>query len=327
MARRQETQFNGKDRNHKITNLLLRFFIPSFQDTKNKEIRTKYGYLEGWISVFINTLLFALKFFFGLLINSISLIADAFHTLADILTSIVVLIGFKIAKKPADTEHPYGHGRFETVATLAIAILLLIAGFEFLKSSLDRYMHVKAVKGSILVVAIMLFSALAKEWLARFSVDLGKRIDSSVLIADAWHHRSDAIASLLVAAAIVAAFFGYYRVDAVFGMIVSVLIIYTGIELGKTSVSFLMGKAPSQDLVAEIEQISCSVEGVVSTHKTSVHDYGGQKAVSLHIQVDKTLSVDKSHAIAASVKYKIAQQLEDTSVEVHVEPCEKEREE
>lgn len=325
MASRQETQFNGKDRNHKITNLLLRLFIPSFQDTKNKEIRTKYGYLEGWISVFINALLFALKLFFGLLINSISLIADAFHTLADILTSIVVLIGFKIAKKPADIEHPYGHGRFETVATLAIAILLLIAGFEFLKSSLDRYMHVEAVRGSILVVAVMLFSALAKEWLARFSVDLGKRIDSSVLIADAWHHRSDAIASLLVAAAIVAAFFGYYRVDAVFGMIVSVLIIYTGIELGKTSVSFLMGKAPSQDLVVEIEQISCSVEGVVSTHKTSVHDYGGRKAVSLHIQVDKTLSVDKSHAIAASVKYKIAQQLEDTSVEVHVEPCEEER--
>ncbi len=324
MVTKQSNEAKNTGLNSTITNLFLQFFVASYQDTGNKQVRTKYGYLGGWTSIITNTLLFALKLFLGLLVNSISLIADSFHTLADTLTSIIVVIGFKIAGRPADVEHPYGHGRFETIATLVIAILLLVIGVNFLKNSVDRFTNVQVVKGSVLVVLAMLLSALIKEWLARFSIDLGKRINSSVLLADAWHHRSDAIAALLVAIAIIASIFNYYRVYAVFGMVVSGIIIYTGMDLGRTSASYLMGQAPSKDLISKIEEIACSVEGVISTHKIVVHDYGGQKAVSLHIQVDKTLSVDKSHAISAGVKYKVAQQLEDISVEVHVEPSQKE---
>jgi cation diffusion facilitator family transporter len=320
MVNKQSNQIKNTGLNSRITNAFLRVFVPSYQDTQNRHVRTKYGYLEGWTSIITNILLFALKFFLGLLINSISLIADSFHTLADVLTSVIVVIGFKVAKRPADIEHPYGHGRFETIATLVIAILLLVVGVNFFKDSMDRFIHIQAVKGSILVVLAMVLFALIKEWLARFSIDLGKRIDSSVLLADAWHHRSDAIAALLVAIAIVAALFNYHRVDAVFGMVVSGLIIYTGIDLGRTSASYLMGQAPSEDLISEIEEIARSVEGVVSTHKVVVHDYGGQKAISLHVQVDKTLSVDRSHEIATCVKNKISQELEDVSAEVHIEP-------
>ena len=321
MVEEQPDQSKNAGLTGKITNSLLRRFVPSYHDTKDKHVRTGYGYLEGWTSIITNVLLFALKFALGLAINSISLIADSFHTLADVLTSIVVVIGFKVAKKPADPEHPYGHGRFETIATLVIAILLFVVGVEFFRNSIDRFINVQAVKGSILVVLAMLFSALIKEWLAQFSIDLGNRIDSSVLLADAWHHRTDAIASVFVAVAIAGALFNFHRVDAVFGMLVSGLIVYTGIDLGRTSISYLMGEAPSKDLIEEIEKIASSVDGVVSTHKVSVHDYGGQKAVSIHVQVEKSLSVDRAHEIAASVKYKISQEIEDVSAEVHIEPA------
>lgn len=306
-----------------LTRFILRIFVPDHEQTEKHSVRTAYGYLEGWVSIVLNVALFVLKLIFGLLFNSISLIADSFHTLADVVTSIVVVIGFFIARRPADKEHPYGHGRFENIATLLIAILLVIIGVEFFRTSLNRFIKPQVVGGTITVALVILASALLKEWLARFAIYLGNKIKASVLLADAWHHRTDAIASALVSVAIGAAIFGYFKVDSVFGMLVSALIVYTGYILGRSAVSFLMGEAPTEELVEKISQIALSVRGVKNTHKVTVHDYGTHKAILLHIHVDKSLSVDESHHIAMQVKDKISALLEGATAEVHIEPEEK----
>lgn len=303
-----------------LTLLVLRSFIPDFKKTESHKVRTAYGYLEGWVSIVVNIVLFIIKLVFGLILNSISLIADSFHTLADVLTSVIVVASFWVAHRPADEKHPYGHGRFETIATLIIAILLIIIGAEFFWSSIQRLIQPQIVKGTITVVLVILFSAVLKEWLAQFAVYLGKRIKAAVLLADAWHHRSDAIASTLVAIAIIAAIYSYHQVDSIFGMLVSGLIIYTGFDLGRSAVSFLMGEAPSDELVAKICDIARSVDGVKDTHKVTVHDYGNHRSVMLHVQVDKHLSVHESHEIASQIKQKISDSLDGFSAEVHIEP-------
>lgn len=306
-----------------LTMSLLKLFVRDYDQEEKHRVRAAYGYLEGWVSIVANVLLFVLKFTIGLLINSISLIADSFHTLADVLTSVIVVVGFWISRRPADQEHPHGHGRFEIISTLAIAILLIVIGAEFFWSSAQRFIRPQPVTGTILVAVIILFSALAKEWLARFAIYLGKKIKASVLLADAWHHRSDAIASALVSVAIVAATFGYVKIDSVFGMLVSLLIAYTGYDLGRTAISFLMGEAPSEEMIAKIDKVARSVDGVRDTHRIMVHDYGNHQDISIHIQVDKDLTVNESHDIATKVQRKLSKTFESVSAEVHIEPEQK----
>ncbi|HCJ66284.1 MAG TPA: cation transporter, partial [Elusimicrobia bacterium] len=304
---------------NKLTKIILKKFIKDYENTKEPNVRVKYGFLEAWISIIGNIVIFGFKIIFGFVLNSISLIADSFHTLSDVITSLVVLFGFRTSRRPADTKHPYGHGRGESIATLIIGILLIIVGVDFLKLSFNRLIHPQVVKGSWLIAGLLILSALAKEMMAIFSIDLGKEINSSTLIADAWHHRSDAIASFLVAGAIVSSIFGYHKVDALFGIIISLIIIYVGINLSKSSASFLLGEAPSKDLVNKVERCTKSVEGVVNVHDIQVHNYGNRLEVSLHIEVNKGYALVTSHKIADLVEKKLFEELGVSSV-VHVDP-------
>lgn len=284
----------------------------------NPEQRRKIAYLEAWFSIIGNLLLALIKGVLGVIANSISLIADAVHTASDVLTSIVVIAGFKLAALPADNEHPHGHGRIEFIATLMISILLAIVGVKF---GIDSYTRLKAntpVAGSYFVVIVMLIAGLFKELMSRFSINLGQRISSSTLIADAWHHRTDAIASLMVAVAILASKFGYYQADAVLGFCVSGLIVWTGVEIFKDSCSKLIGESdPGQ--VQEINRLALSIPGVIATHDISVHDYGANKAVIVHIEVDKELTLVKAHDIAEMVQDSINRELYCSSTTVHVD--------
>ena len=206
------------------------------------------GFLEAWVSIIGNVLLFAVKFALGVAIGSISLMADAFHTLSDVLTSVVVLIGFKAAGRAPDEEHPFGHGRIENIATLVIAILLVVVGVDFLAQSARKLIRPMPVAGTIPIAAILLLSGAVKELMASFSIWLGRRIDSKALVADAWHHRSDAVASVLVALAIVGALFRLYWLDGLFGVGVSLLIIYTGFDVGRSAANPLLGLSPGAGL-------------------------------------------------------------------------------
>lgn len=303
----------------KLTEFILKKSIKNYENIENQTVRTKYGILEAKISIIGNIVLFVFKLVVGLLLNSISLIADSFHTLSDVITSAVVWIGFRTSNQPADEKHPYGHGRVESIATLVIGVLLVIVGFDFLKLSIQRLIRVEIVKGSWLVAILLVVSGLAKEWMAIFSIDLGKRIDSSALIADAWHHRTDAVASFFVALAIAASVFGYYKVDALFGIVVSLLIVYVGFVLSKSSISFLIGEAPNKDLVDKIKKHANSIPGVNSVHDVQVHNYGNRLEASLHIEVDKNYKLNTGHKIAELVEKKLSEKLKISPV-VHVDP-------
>ncbi|MBU7031488.1 MAG: cation diffusion facilitator family transporter [Theionarchaea archaeon] len=285
-------------------------------DSGTAKTRTYYGYLEGIVSIVVNVVLAFIKFLVGIHINSIALIADGLHSLSDLFTSIVVILGFKSAQKPPDKEHPFGHGRSEDIASLIIAILLSVVGIEFFVTSVERLMHPEVVKGTFLFFIIVILTVVVKEVLAQYSVYLSKRIDSPALLADAWHHRSDALGSIPVAIGILASAYGYYHVDSLSGMIVSGIIIYVGYGIAKDAINDLLGKAPPGDFMDKIKSLAHS-EGVIEVSDIYVHKYGTKNVISLNAKVEP-MTLEKAHSIADSIEKRIAKNF-DASVMVHID--------
>lgn len=287
-------------------------------DINDTEVRARFGCLEGWISLSVNLLLFIVKMILGGMTASISIIADAVHTVSDVATSAVVIWGFKVAKKPADAEHPFGHGRMENIAALIIAVLLCVIGIEILQTSLMRIAQPREVKGNLLVIIVLMVSIVIKEWLARFSFSLAKKIKSSTLFADAWHHRSDAISTVLVIGAMIGSMYGIFQLDALFGAFVALYIIYTGVKLIKEATVDLLGRAADKKMQDDIKHIARSVEGVEGVHDVVVHDYGNFKAISLHVEVEAMLDSLSAHKIATSVEVQIARAIKSSPI-VHID--------
>lgn len=283
------------------------------------EIRKKYAYLEAWLSIICNLLLASIMGILALLLNSIALLANAAHTASDVISSLVVLLGFKFSNLPADKKHPYGHGRIEFLATLIISALLILVGIEFGINAYHRYLANSIVHGSYLVVVIMVFASLFKGWMAIFSEELGRRANITVLIADAWHHKTDGIAMMLVAVAILSSKYGYYRVDSIFGGCISILILYTAIKMLKDSLSKLIGEAPEGDILEDIKNSIYLIPEVKSVHKIKIHDYGLYKEVTLHIQLENSLGLVEAHNISERVERKIESKIQ-CKASVHVEP-------
>ncbi len=298
------------------------WLLMRFSPEKNLS-RKRIGYLEAWVSIIGNVLLFLLKLLIGVAINSLSLIADAFHSLSDVLTSIVVLVGFKFGEKPADKEHPFGHGRIEIIATLIIAFLLIVVTYDIGKSAILRIISPQKVKFSLIAIIFMIASAGFKEWMASFSIFLGKKINASSLIADAWHHRSDAIASLLVGLGLIFMRFNLYLIDGILAVCVAILIGWIAVRLIITSSNTLIGEAPDSELISKISQISLSVPGVINIHDIYVHDYNTNKVISLHVEVNDNLLAAAAHEIATTVEEKIKEKTHAYNVTAHIDPKER----
>ena len=303
-----------------VTKFLIKQFLGKPTEPLTMEVRARYGLFQGAVSILGNIALAILKFLFGWMTNSIALMADAFHTASDVLTSLVVVIGFWTAKKPADMEHPYGHGRIEPIAALIISFLLIWVGIEFARASYDRLREPHTVAWSAMAFGLMIFSTVAKEWMARFAFAIGRLIQSDMLKGDAWHHRSDAIASAFVAFSMVATYFGHRRVDSFFGIGIAVLIIYTGFDLLRSVISVLLGKAPSQELIDRIVKAGLSIEGVEQVHDINVHEYGSQKVISLHVRIPGEMDTARSHHLAKLVEKAVSDSLIASTV-VHVDPA------
>jgi len=302
------------------------WLLMRFSPEKNLS-RKRIGYLEAWVSIIGNVLLFLLKLLIGVAINSLSLIADAFHSLSDVLTSIVVLVGFKFGEKPADKEHPFGHGRIEIIATLIIAFLLIVVTYDLGKSAILRIISPQKVKFSSIAIIFMIASAGFKEWMASFSIFLGKKINASSLIADAWHHRSDAIASLLVGLGLIFMRFNLYLIDGILAVCVAILIGWIAVRLIITSSNTLIGEAPDSELINKISQISLSVPGVINIHDIYVHDYNTNKIISLHVEVNDNLTVDEAHDIATAVENRVKGTAQAYNVTAHIDPKERNKKE
>ena len=293
-------------------------FIPNTKESA-KIYRTKIGVFQGWISVLVNSILFILKLLIGIMVGAVSVIADAVHTLSDVVSSIVVIWGFKQAEKPADVEHPYGHGRAEYIATLIIAILLCVAGIEFIKASIDRIQNPEQMVAEWWMILILMVTIILKEITARYAEFLSSKIASGVLHADAWHHRIDAISSILVVAAMIAGKYGYPVVDGWAGLGVALFLIFTGFEIAKDAVDDLIGKPPASEEVEVIRQIVMSVDGVLGAHDITIHSYGHDKFVSVHVEIDADKSTAEAHDISEEVEHKLHDAL-GVEPTIHMDP-------
>jgi len=303
----------------KFTRWLAGKFIQDAQNTGDRSVRERYGLLEGWVSIILNTLLFGIKLAIGLIINSLSLIADAIHSLSDTATSVVVIVGFKISNKPPDPEHPYGHGRAEYISTLIISILLVVTGIEFIKSSINRITDPEVIKISIPLLIAVVFTIVLKELMGQFSRHLGLAIESDTLAADYWHHRTDAISSGLVLIALIGSQFGYTSLDGVAGLGVAAILMYTGYDIARNAIDSLLGKPPKPELIHKIRKLAKEVEYVLDAHDIVVHNYGQDQYINLHIEVEDNTDPMTMHDTAETVENLLSTQLNAYAL-VHLDP-------
>lgn len=278
-----------------------------------------YGYLEGWLSIFINGLLFALKFWAGTVTGSVAIIVDAWHSLSDSLTSVVVIVGVKISSKPADREHPFGHGRAELIGSIIIGVLLFFVACNFIIESVLKLKNHEPVEyGTIAIVAIVV-SILSKEVLAQFSIWAGKKVNSKALIADGWHHRSDSITSVLI---LIGIFVGkhFWWMDGVLGILVSLVLVYVTYEILRDTVSSLIGEEPGEELVKKINSLAREVyDGDIQLHHIHCHSYGLHTEMTFHIKLPAKMHLDEAHEIASRLENMIWQK-HRIDVTTHIEP-------
>ena len=298
----------------KITNK----FVPD-QKESSKTYRNQIGIFQGWVSTAVNTLLFIFKLFVGIITGAVSLIADAVHTLSDVVTSLIVIWGFKQSKKPADVGHPYGHGRAEYIATLIISVLLCVAGIEFIETAIDRIKNPILIISDWWMIAILGLTVVIKEITARYAKFLSSKIASGLLHADAWHHRTDAVSSILVLIALIAGNFGYSSIDGWAGLFVALILIYTGFDIARDSVDDLIGKPPDVAELDTIRDIALSVPGALGVHDISVHSYGLDKFVSIHAEINAKKTAAEAHDISEEIESKLGKAM-GVEPTVHLDP-------
>ena len=315
-----ETARKGS-RIEKFNTFLLKRFVRDYENVHDTDVRASYGYIEGILGASIEVLLFTSKLIIGLLSGSIALIAEAFHSLSDIFSSLIVIFGFRFAKQPPDPEHPYGYGRFEAIATLIAAVILVVLGLEIASRSIERLLNPTPIALSYVAIGVLIVNIFLKEFLARVAIDLGRRIEAQVLVADSLNQRVDSLAAVVVMLGLIGVSFGFNQLDAIAGLAVVGFIFYTAYDIARDASNILLGQAPGEDTIELVRLIARSVDGVKGAHAIHVHDYGVRKVVTIHILVDKDLTVEASHVISHEVAKRISESMPGATAEVHVGPA------
>lgn len=288
--------------------------------------RTKQGQRVTIIGMIGNIFLTILKAIFGYLSGSSALVADAVHSLTDIVGSGVVLGGLKVASQPADETHHYGHYKAESIVAKIVAIILIGTGVGIGWSSFNTFIEGDLVVPEISALWIVIISIIAKEGMYQYTALVGRRIKSSAVIADAWHHRTDSFSSVAALIGIGGARLGFPQADPLAGIFVGGMIIYSGVKIYLTAIHELMDKAPEQEIVEEIAKISMEVDGCREINDIKARYLGANLAIDLKIGVDPQITVQDGHSIAAEVKSQIKEKIEDVShVLIHVNPYERKR--
>ena len=301
-------------------NFLFKKFIKNYEDVKNPEVRDSYGKLAGIVGILSNLLLCAMKMLVGFISGSIAIVADAVNNLADASSSVITLVGFKLAAMPEDKEHPYGHARIEYIAGMVVSLIIIIVGVELGKSSFEKILHPEPLEFSISIVIVLLLAIAIKVWQAMFNVSAGKKINSLTLIATGADSRNDVIATSAVLISIIAGYIFDIQIDGYMGVLVAIFIIWSGISLVRETISPLLGEAPDPELVNEIEEIVMSYDGVIGIHDLVVHNYGpGKIFASIHIEVDAAVDVMVSHDLVDNIEGRLQQDL-NIFVTAHMDP-------
>lgn len=303
---------------------LISLFIHDADNIGDARIRAKYGTLSSMVGILCNVLLFALKFILGNMANSIAVTADAFNNLSDVGSALVTFLGFKMASKPADREHPFGHGRIEYISGLIIAGFILLVGFEFVKTSIHKIMYPEPVEFRIVIVVGLVASILVKLWLSRFNSIIGQKIHSTTMNATAMDSISDVMATSVTLVAVVTALFTDLPIDGYMGIVVSGFVLFTGYNVAKDTISPLLGRAPDPELVAKIKEMTLSFNGIIGVHDLIVHDYGpGRVFASLHAEVPITMDIMDNHALIDYVEEALEKEL-GIEVVIHMDPLDTE---
>ena len=304
-----------------MTQLLLRLFVRNYTDTGSPEVRTACGWLAGWVGIVVNVLLFLDKLIAGALTGSVSITADAVNNLSDASGSVVTLLGFRLAAKPADDEHPYGHDRAEYLAGLAVAALILLIGVELVKTSIKKIIAPTEVAFSAAAAAVLLVSIACKLYLALFDRKLGKMIQSPALEAAAVDSRNDVISTAAVLAAAVISRVSGVQVDGWAGLAVALFILWSGVGIAKDTIDPLLGRAPDEQLVHTIaNEIRGYDARVLGIHDLMVHDYGpGRRFASVHVELDAREDVLAAHELIDSIERDVKKKLRIELV-IHYDP-------
>lgn len=303
-----------------MTQLFVRLFVKNSDDLKDPSVRIRIGYLGSITGIVLNVLLFSGKFIAGLICGAISVTADAFNNLSDAGSSIMSLVGFKMAAQPADEEHPFGHGRMEYVSGLIISFLIMLMGFELAKGSVEKIIRPKDMTFSWFTLTILVISVLVKLWMGLFNHKLGKMINSASMKATAVDSISDCIST----SAVIAAMFVFYlfdlNIDSYIGLAVALFIVYSGINTFKESLTPLLGAKPDKQFVAEITSKVESYEGIVGTHDMIVHDYGvGNLIISMHAEVPVEMDFSSAHELIDKIEDDLKNQYK-CLVTIHMDP-------
>ncbi len=302
-----------------MTKLLINAFVKDHKNTREPNVRASYGKLSGWVGIVCNLLLCAGKFIVGFLSGSVSISADAANNLSDAASSIISLLGFKLAEKSADDEHPYGHARYEYISGFIVAVVVLIIGFELLTGSIEKIINPTAVEFSWVAVGVLGASILVKLWLMLFNLKIAKLIDSGTLKATAADSRNDCISTFAVLAAALISHFCNVELDGYMGAAVALFILYSGVNLVREAMSPLLGKAPDEETVEAIREKIMSYDGVLGTHDLMLHDYGpGRVFASVHVEMAAERDVLESHDVIDNIERDFLQN--GLNLVVHFDP-------
>lgn len=303
-----------------MINLLSRIFIKDRNNTGDTRVRHAYGVLCGAFGVFLNIILFGVKFAAGLISGSVAITADAFNNLSDAGSSVVTMVGFKMAGQKPDPEHPFGHGRIEYVTGLIVSMIIVVMGFELLKSSFEKIMHPELPKLTPLVAGILLISIIVKLYMYYYNTKTGEKIASAAMRATALDSFTDSIATLVVlACALIGHYFGV-TIDGWCGLAVSAFVLYAGISSAKDTIDPLLGSKPSKEYVEAIEKFVVSYDDVIGIHDLVVHDYGpGRVMISLHAEVLADRNINDVHDTIDNIERRINETLGCSCV-IHMDP-------
>ena len=305
-----------------MTEFLVKRFVKDYQQTEAVQVRTAYGTLSSMVGIFCNVLLFGAKLLIGLLINSISVMADAFNNLSDAASSIIGFIGVKMAEKPADDDHPFGHGRIEYIAAFIVAFIVIQVGFSLFKTSLNKILNPESMSFKWISIVILSLSVAVKLWLSLFNRTLGKRINSKVMLATAADAMGDVVTTSATMLSI--AVFGIFgvNIDGIVGIAVSVVVMIAGVNIAKDTLAPLIGEAIDPQLYEQISNFVESFEGILGTHDLIVHNYGPSKSMaSIHAEVPNDVNVERSHEVIDQIEHEAARRFGLLLV-IHMDPVE-----
>lgn len=303
-----------------MTNLLVRLFVKNSNNTSDPAVRENYGKMASIVCIVLNMVLSAGKIILGLLSGAISVTADGFNNLTDCGSNVVSLISFKVAGKPADKEHPFGHQRIEYISAMIVAFIVLMLAVELASESFNKIFNPEPSEMSYLMLGVLAFSVLVKVWMFFFNRKLGKTVDSEVLKATATDSLTDAISTTAVTVAVIISHFVNFNLDGYMGLAVAVVIAWAGIDILKNTMSKLLGQAPDKTLIEGIRSRIMAYEGVLGIHDLAVHNYGPHKYyASVHVEVDAKVPTMESHDLMDRIERDFAENT-DIVLIIHSDP-------